>query len=371
LTDLNKQEEEWKRTIRDLERRFKDEVDQLGIAGYDIQNEIPKLVDEQLPSIYEQIFQSCQDNTFQKAVQYYISFVSFMSGKDAIQTFDLIPALRFMCQGKSSILEWKEAKGETIDYDPNELEAYKPVQLDNTAAVESRLAEIDWGFDTSEYNDDIPVETAVKEIDFGDYEFESSGDVVDIEPTISHEDTLKQIYEWKTSSILSDTDTRNLFWNDIVELDAFISQRIIEKSQSSATSTTVEGEIFKNAPVEIQNESFDELNRFKTAVATALDQLHSSRFKQLLSLKTSKRFVERTTRSLNQKLEMINVLTESVSNVDTKREELNEKIIKIEPQMDVLIDKTRSEKEELQERISKLVPKNRRVNIFGDINLIL
>src|SRR3989338_3015821 len=96
LDDLNKQEEEWKRTIRDLERRFKEEVDQLGIAGHDIQNEIPKLVDEQLPSIYEQIYNSCQDKTFQRAVQYYISFVSFMSGKDAIQIFNLVPALRFM-----------------------------------------------------------------------------------------------------------------------------------------------------------------------------------------------------------------------------------------------------------------------------------
>jgi bacterioferritin (cytochrome b1) len=318
-------------------------------------------------------------------MQYYISFVSFMSGRDAVNDFNIIPTFRFVCQGRSTMLDWRTYKGLDVpSYDPIDLDNYKreiqekQKQQENT--TENTTLEIDWSALDITGDTDIAIDSTVKEIDWADVEQEQKqsieidfGDdmVVEESATDNTNNHLKQIYEWSNQSIFEDTDMRNAFWNDIVEIEAFFSQRILEKSESSATSTTVEGEIFKEAPSEIRNESLDELNRFNDAVASVLQTVNNPQFRQLLMLKMSKRYVERTTRSLQQKLDLVDKLNENVSGVDARRDELHEKITKLEPEVDMLIARTRKLQEQLQTLISKLIPKERRINIFGEINTIL
>jgi uncharacterized coiled-coil DUF342 family protein len=76
-------------------------------------------------------------------------------------------------------------------------------------------------------------------------------------------------------------------------------------------------------------------------------------------------------KSLQQKLDLVDKLNENVSGVDARRDELHEKITKLEPEIDMLIARTRKLQEQLQTLISKLIPKERRINIFGEINTIL
>lgn len=385
IEDLNRREEDWKRTARDFQRKYREECDQLGIEGVNIEIEFPTLLEKQLPLWYEKLHQACQDRTFQRAMQYYLSFVSFMSGKDAIKNFDSIPVVRFVCQDDSSVLAWKKFRGIQIpNYNAKELENFsndhqheKQGKLNIESNGDNKTAEIDWSaLDLAESivtdqneinwgNVDIELEKTL-EINFDDG---SSFDMNMIETENSTKD-LKQIYEWSKESIFANVEIRNEFWNDIIELEAFISQRVIEKGGSSATSTTVEGEIFKDACNEIRNENLDELNRFHVAVRNVLQLLNDERFRQLIMLKTSKRYVDRITKSLQQKREMIDRMNENVYGVDVKRSDLEEGIKKLEPEIDLLIDRTRELQQVLQESISKLV-KGRKINIFGDINIIL
>ncbi|KAL0477350.1 CDK5 regulatory subunit-associated protein Cdk5rap3 [Acrasis kona] len=358
IDELDQKEQDWHKTVRDLRRKFLEECEMFGIQTSS-KSDLYETTKRELPHWYNKIYEACNDAEFKKSINYYISFVSFMSGKDAVADFNTLPVLRFLSGGGRTTKQWV-AHQNTSSPDQEESVAHnEPFEVKEH--LNNDIVQIDFGddFNYDGFDENISVQGGF-EIDFG--EDESEGYITKHELMTPSLDT--------DQSILNQTDSRNLFVNDLTELYAFVTQRISEKQDTSAVSTTVETQIFQNADEEIRNENMDQLNRFKDAITLVNNIYNDPKFKQLIMIQTSKSFVERVCKSLQQRQEVMGRINESLSGVAAKRESLKEAIVKLEPSINHIINKTRRMQKELQSHISKLV-KGRPVNILGDINIVL
>jgi hypothetical protein len=182
------------------------------------------------------------------------------------------------------------------------------------------------------------------------------------------EQRMDKILFMMNESIFSDDEARNTFINDILELEAFFDSRIREKIEAANTANNIDGEIFKNAPTFLQNQSVDQLKRYRKSVEDAVKLVNDERFRQLILIKTSRKYVERITKALKQRLEIIEKLQINIAGVESRRSKFTEKIENMKPQIDKLISETTKAQQFLESNLTVVLKKP--VHIFGEINAL-
>nr|CAG4709934.1 unnamed protein product [Naegleria fowleri] len=182
--------------------------------------------------------------------------------------------------------------------------------------------------------------------------------------TSVNEKNNRAVAEMKMKSFLDSEDVRARFSSNIFQLYAFIQQRLIETSRNS----TLEADIFRNAPQSIKSLTKDELSQFKKVVSNIISTLNNPHFKQLVLIKTSKKFVERLVQSLTQKVEIMSKVRSNLESVDSQRITLNTSIKKQQPTLEKLKRQTKEYQQYVQQTLSDRLGK--RVLIFGEINKI-
>lgn len=410
LESLDKKEEDWKKSLELIKREFseaceklsihKDKVDRMiefassgSSVGVDIEEEIKRAVFD-LPNLYEEIIDACRDQTFRKSFEYYENFTSYINKNQAPEAG--LTCLKFLLsqiderpsgtQPSFSLYDYKVYNKEQIpSFDEQKVEAIiKQMKEDKEkeAKQDSAEPEIDFG----DFGDDVEIkwdsnvaedakELEIKfddvaqekelEIDFGDF---SSGFNMDsVESNVNDEDNNKAVAEMKSKSFLDPEDIRATFTNNIFQLYAFIHQRYTEvvKNVNSQLNAT----ILSNAPQSITSITKDELNKFKTSTTSLMTTLNNPRFKQLVLIKTSKKYVERLMQSLSQKLEIMSKLRSNLEGLETQRKSLNTSISNQQPAIEKIKKQTKEYQQFLQQSLSDKLSK--RVVIFGEINKIL
>jgi hypothetical protein len=416
LDDLNKKEQDWKRSVDVFQKKFKEQCNELCISGENVDAEIPQLVNE-LPSYYAKIREASCSEQFEQAFKFYVSFASFMSGKDLLREAYFMPVLKFLLENKEnndlSLYEYKKYRKEIImDIDPAELEEYrekkeeeaKQKELLQKSKASDVNIEIDWSaldidhinnqnsaeivWNESEIDTDI---SKTIEIEFGDslqeVNIEITQNMVDnsnstplIESSSGNnmtnnkeneetkEQKMDKILFMMNESIFSDDEARNAFINDILELEAFFDSRIREKIEAANTANNIDGEIFKNAPTFLQNQSVDQLKRYRKSVEDVVKLVNDERFRQLILIKTSTKYVERITKALKQRLEIIEKLQNNIAGVESRRSKFTEKIENMKPQIDKLINEATKAQQFLESNLTAVLKKP--VHIFGEINAL-
>ncbi len=257
-----------------------------------------------------------------------------------------------------------------------------PLQIDWSAietddAIDNsdsgNVAEIVWDV-TADGSDEIEIESG-KVIELGEESLDhllgqndKTAAPHDHEQQQHQQQHLEQIWQMKNESVFSNDETRNIFMDNMVELESFVDCRIQDKIDAENALNSVDSEIFKSAPKVLQTMSMDQLKRFQKSVKHVVGLLGNDRLKQLLLIKTSKRYRERLARSLRQRIEAIGQLQHNLKSVEEKRREQVSIMEATQPEMDRLVRETIEIQDFLQSRLSEMV--KRPVHIFGEINTL-
>jgi len=166
--------------------------------------------------------------------------------------------------------------------------------------------------------------------------------------------------------LLDTTQTRNLLIDELLELQGFLRQRIIEmKSDSDVLSANQ----FQSAPQLVQMQSVESVQAMESAVTDILSTITSMKMHNLFLLKTSPRYLDRLADSLQQKLKVSEKLVTSIKTMADKRQAASMEQQDLEPKLEIIRMKTKELQVQIAQEISKKY-KNRPVNIMGEINTV-
>ncbi|XP_031556788.1 CDK5 regulatory subunit-associated protein 3-like [Actinia tenebrosa] len=394
--DCTKKENEYSSNASVFLDQHKKTCEKMGIKGDNIKSELMDLLKE-LPEIYSKVAQDtikCSN-----IVEYYQAFTKFVSpsyeSSDENQNAQVLPLLRYLIEhGNTTVYQWRTGQVPTA------------IESDETAEVEvekSSEGEIDWGEPSADSTVE-GTESPSNGIDFGD-----TGDAIDwggggdsgdgtenggidwgdsgnddsagidwgdsgitVDESAVTEITVEDSGEGGIAkgkdalTILDNTETRNMFLDEMMELQAFLSQRQAEWKSGSDVVAVNE---FQAAPRIIQIQSRETIEKMAATITDVLSRLTTMRVQNLCLLKSSPRYVDRLAESLQQKLRLSEKLKTSCKRMVEKRNEAAEQQRELEPKLEVIRCKTKELKTQIAGEISKKY-KNRPVNIMGEINNI-
>lgn len=345
--------------------KYRQVCKEMGILGDNVRRELIQLVDT-LPEKFDVIAQKVKG--LNVVVEYYHAFVNFVAQKN-ISAEDVCSLISFMIvNGNATVYQWKtgkvptkiEEKVQTID-----LEAMAEITgiTDNGDEVE-----IDWGdggADEIDFRDDGG-------IDWGD-----SGISLSVEDNvkIEVEDSGQENPDGENGgiaagdeaqTILELTRTRNAFIDELLELQAFLQQRLFELKSEPDIITVNQ---FQSASDIIQSHTKESLGEMLAKVSDIMNDLSSRQMKNLYLIKSSQRYVDRIADSLLQKLQISEKLLNQVSVLKKKSKEAAETQIETLPKLEILVKKTKTLQGQIEKEISSRY-KNRKVNVMGEINTI-
>ncbi|XP_045210183.2 CDK5 regulatory subunit-associated protein 3-like isoform X1 [Mercenaria mercenaria] len=376
--ECDKKEADYVSKAAELKKKYSNSCKELGIKGDKIKSELAALVQD-LPKVFDDVATRTQQLTV--ALKYYQDFRSFLLNSD-VQDSDCLPMLRFIQQkGNTVTYEWKHG--------------CKPVHIQEASVVIDTKdeddvvvedgADIDWGDlngNTNEVNVDaeidfdisgitiesggtdegkgaidIEVEQLGEEIDWGDTEVESTQkSSVSDEGTATGEEAL---------TILDNPATRNLFLDDLVELEAFLNQRLVDLSGEGNILASSQ---FQNAPASIQIEA-KQVETMATDLRNIIAQLTSVQNQHLMLIRDSPRYVERLKDTLKSTLTLADKMIFYQKETISRRHDMEKEERELLPKLEVLVKRTKEMQKQMEGEISKRY-KNRPVNIMGEINII-
>ncbi|XP_042904886.1 CDK5 regulatory subunit-associated protein 3 isoform X2 [Parasteatoda tepidariorum] len=355
---------------------------QLGIEGKNVKKEVLSLVDE-LPTTLNTIAASAKE--LASCRDYYFSFLSFTLKE--IKDEACLPLLRHIIEkGNTTTFEWRT--GEAPDVVEVTTPAF-PLDVDCTGS-DTPDDQIDFGDlgGHSESGDDrssispngdfVHVDRDEckpengEQIDFGDSEINWDISVVDTTEisfiqTPSESEGSKVARGTDALSVLENESTRNSFYNDLIELESFLEQRVREIE--SYSGDVLASNLFQNAPPLLQMQSVDAIKDMLNSVKAISSQLMTTKLKHLYLIKSSPRYVDRLVDTLKSKLETAEKMVENQKVVKAKYHEAVNEQASIEPKIDLIVEKTKVLLSQVEKDISKRY-KNRLVNIMGGMSAL-
>uniref|UniRef100_A0ACB8EUY2 CDK5 regulatory subunit-associated protein 3 n=1 Tax=Sphaerodactylus townsendi TaxID=933632 RepID=A0ACB8EUY2_9SAUR len=365
--EYSRKEEECQLAAIEMRERFYSSCKQYGITGDDVRRELLALVQD-LPSQLDEIGAGAKG--LLEAIDLYQACVQFVCESSTEQ---VVPLLRHMqARGNTTIYEWRRGvkpasverpkteqaresvDQEAIDWGDLGVESV-PEAVDYGISVEEASEEIDWG---------ISLEADAQEsdaagIDGGDRSAADTAQIVVLdagskapEGTARGPDAL---------SLLETPETRNQFIDELMELEIFLSQRIVETSEEADILSVSQ---FQLAPPILQDQTKGKLEAMVAALQDLIGRMTSLRMQHLFMILASPRYVDRVTELLRQKLKQADLLLLKKELMIQKRQEALEEQAALEPKLDLLVQKTK----ELQKLIEADVSKRysgRPVNLMG------
>ncbi|XP_053118227.1 CDK5 regulatory subunit-associated protein 3 isoform X2 [Hemicordylus capensis] len=366
--EYNRKEEECQLAATEMRERFYSSCKQYGITGDDVRRELLALVKD-LPSQLDEIGAGAKG--LLEAINLYQACVQFVCDSSTEQ---VVPLLRHMqAWGNTTVYEWRrgvkptlverpkpEEVKEAVDQEAidwgefGEESASAPEVVDHGISVEGASEEIDWGIslesDTQESNAAC--------IDWGD----GSDDIAQIMVLEDGSEVPEEVARGPDALTLLETpETRNQFIDELMELEIFLSQRIVETNEEADILSVSQ---FQLAPPILQDQTKEKLEVMVTAIQDLIGRLTSLRMQHLFMILASPRYVDRVTELLHQKLKQADLLLLKKELMVQKRQEALEEQGTLEPKLDHLVQKTK----ELQKLIEADVSKRyngRPVNLMG------
>ncbi|EGC34022.1 hypothetical protein DICPUDRAFT_153855 [Dictyostelium purpureum] len=382
---------------------FKKACSDLGITGEKIREEILELP-FQLNSIFDEISKQLLNNEqIKSAIEYYKDILNLtnvvLEEKD-----NPLPLLSFLIKyGNITMIE-----RETILNPNKQIENNKNNKnnnnddKNNSNNNNNNNIEIDWCMDIkSEENSDQPnivwednleplTESNSQAIQWGDdfsmntieiveessndFEItleESSNDQFKIESNneTNNKKEEKQEKEKKeiqesydpNETILSYRPLRNQFLDELYQLDIFLNNRIneIEKSSSSVFDQILNEDSVTSA----------QCKEYSNILNQILNKLTNNRVRQILEIKSSKKFIDRLVVQFTQKQQAISKNNQSIKDNEEKIENLNLILGESKNKIDLLNKETRILKSNLEQLISNNLFEKKKINLMIPYNL--
>uniref|UniRef100_A0A3P9JRU7 CDK5 regulatory subunit associated protein 3 n=1 Tax=Oryzias latipes TaxID=8090 RepID=A0A3P9JRU7_ORYLA len=334
--ELSRREVECQSSAAELRERYYAACRQYGISGDSVARELQALVKD-LPAVLEEVGRDAAK--LEETIKLYTAFTHFLCDWSE----PVLPLLTFVQKrGHAAFYEWRTGTA------PSSVE--RPSMGETSPETLSEDA-IDWGnFGKAEGNSGVDAGIT----DWG----------ISLEPTT--EVRLIQCPEGVARGedalgVLENSQSRSQFIDELMELEAFLTQRIVEMGEEGDVVSMSQ---FQLAPSVIQNQTRQHVQEMLSGVQDLLGRLTSLRMQHLFMIQASPRYVERVSDMLRQKLKQAEILVLKASTMVEKRQEALEEQSRLEPRVDLLALRTRELQKLIEADISKRYH-NRPVNLMG------
>ncbi|XP_040393015.1 CDK5 regulatory subunit-associated protein 3 isoform X2 [Cygnus olor] len=362
--DFARREEECQLAAAELRERFYASCKQYGITGDNVRQELLALVKE-LPSLLSGIGAGASALT--EAIELYEACVEFVCESSAEP---VLPLLRHVGRrGNTTVYEWRtglepvrverpevqevpeQPKEDAIDWGDFTLEPSGA--SDGAAAGGGAQDEIDWGItlEPSPQQDDG--------IDWGDGESDGAQISVVEAGTEGPEGVARGS---EALTLLEHAETRNRFIDELMELELFLAQRLVEMEEAEAD--VLAASQFQLAPAALQGQTSARVGSLLAGTRALLGQLGARRTQHLFTILASPRYVDRVSELLRQKLKQAELLLAKREALSRKRQEALAEQGALEPKLDRLLEGTRELQQLIEADISKRYG-GRPVNLMG------
>jgi hypothetical protein len=331
---------------------------------------------KELPEWFSKIEKSSNNDQIKKAIQYYQIYSNYFHKNSK----DLLTTLQFLVKnGNISHFEWRKDLGFDIpEVDLKLIEKYEKEEekknevkeidwssLEDPTIEKTDIVDIKW--EEIETPNDMDNGFSMDDIDLVDSGSQSQAfeiDWGDEQKKENDEKNVKLVYQMRKESLLENDESRFHFFNDILELESFFQFRISEKSKAQDLLSYM-----KDIPKEISNETKSDLVNHLKAIQTLIQYFNDEKFKELILIKTSEKYVQRTTNNLKQTLELIEKMSKNIVESEKKKKSLEEEIENLQPVVERIVAEIKENQDFLENQISNLL-KGRKINIYGEINKI-
>lgn len=380
--ECDKKEADYATKSTDLKKKYESTCKQLGIQGKKIKSELATLV-EDLPTTFNKLCDSASG--LKPAVDFYRDFVNFLM-KDA-PVNDSLPMLKHVLKnGNTTTYEWRTGtKPEKVDLTKvviDTTDEQDPVVTDSVdidwgdigSGGDITGGDIDFGDDINFDMSEITIETggsvegteSQDAIDFNIVEPDKESNGIDYSDLVIVEHAEDGVAKGDDAlSILDNSKTRALFLDDLLELEAFLTQRLDEMQEEGNILSSSQ---FQSAPVSIQV-TMETVNSMLKQGKDIESQLTSVKMQHLMLIRNSPRYVDRLKDNLKQTLTLADKMTFHEKEMVLKRGETKQEQAEIQPKLDLIIKKTKEVQKQMEVEISKKY-KDRNVNIMGEINTV-
>ncbi|XP_006023329.1 CDK5 regulatory subunit-associated protein 3 isoform X1 [Alligator sinensis] len=368
--EYSRKEEECQLGAAEMRERFYTSCKQYGITGNNVRRELLALVKD-LPSQLAEIGAGAK--VLSEAIELYQACVQFACESSTEQ---VVPMLRHVQEcGDTTIYEWRKGVKPTTVERPHMEEVSE--QQDEEA--------IDWGdfavesvpvLDAADYGISTEDGAQVEEIDWGislepapqgavgDGIDWGSGDSETVQ--ISVLETGTQVSEGVARgpdalTLLENPETRSQFIDELMELETFLSQRIVEMSEEADVLSVSQ---FQLAPPILQGQTTEKVADSLSVIQDLIGQLTNLRMQHLFMILASPRYVDRVSDLLRQKLKQADLLVLKKELMVQKREAALAEQGALEPRLDLLVQKTKELQKLIEADISKRYS-GRPVNLMG------
>lgn len=359
--ELSRREVECQSSAADLRERYYTACKQYGIRGDNVSRELQALVKD-LPAVLKKVGEDAAK--LEKHIKLYTAFTDFVCGWSE----PVLPVLTFVQRrGNTTFYEWRTGTVPTVVERPFVEEESTEIVTEDT---------IDWGnFGKSAGSPDtnpgmtvgdgidwgISVESSAEDaggIDWGD----NGATPIEIEIVDTGTDCPEGVARGEDAlTILENSTSRSQFIDELMELEAFLTQRVTEMGEEADVVAMSQ---FQLAPSIIQGQSRQHTREMLSEVQDLQGRLTSLRMQHLFMIQASPRYVERVTEVLRQKMKQADILVLKSTMMVEKRQEALEEQSKLEPRIDLLAGCTRELQEMIEADISKKYHQ-RPVNLMG------
>ncbi|XP_040473666.1 CDK5 regulatory subunit-associated protein 3 [Falco naumanni] len=362
--DFARREEECQLGAAELRERFFAACKQYGITGDNVRQELLALVKD-LPSLLSEI--GAGASTLSEAIELYQACVEFVCESS---TEVVVPLLRHVGRrGNTTVYEWRtglqplrverpeveevpeQPKEDTIDWGDFTLE---PTRADEGAAANggAQGEEIDWG---------ITLEPSPQQDDGIDW---GGGESQEMQITVMEAGT--EVPEGVACgsdalTLLENTETRSQFIDELMELELFLSQRLVEMEEEADIVSMSQ---FQLAPAVLQGQSSAHVGSLLATTRALLGQLCTRSMQHLFIILASPRYVDRVSELLRRRLRQAELLLAKAAAVRQQQREALAEQGALEPQLDRLLEKTKELQKLIEADISKRYS-GRPVNLMG------
>ncbi|GMF49205.1 unnamed protein product [Phytophthora fragariaefolia] len=252
--------------------------------------------------------------------------------------FGAIDELR---NASNELVETKAA----LDFEAEAAEISWDISLDDSGNAEA--GEIDWGIETVASTDPTADGDAPVEIDW-DITTSDVVEPVSEEPAAEMETTL----DVSTSDeqvtrvgLLDDNEFRTRVLNDLLEMRAFLRQRLVELSASDSVAFANQ---FQGSSPLLEQQSATKIEEFQAAVDQAVSLLTSKRLQQLVLIKTSDRYLDRHVANLEMLTKHMDKCHREILALEDKNVDLIDATKSIQPQIAAMVMATKKLKKEVR-----------------------
>nr|XP_046232515.1 CDK5 regulatory subunit-associated protein 3 [Scatophagus argus] len=359
--ELSRREVECQSSAADMRERYHAACKQYGIRGENVAHELQALVKD-LPSVLDEVGKDAAK--LEEQIQLYAAFTNFVCGWSE----PVVNMLTFaQKRGNTTFYEWRMGKVPTVIVRPVVEEA------PSDSVSEDAIDWGDFGKETRDVNSGITLEDGIDwgislepssedagagGIDWGD----SDAAPIEIEIVDAGTDCPEGEARGEDAlSILENSQSRSQFIDELMELEAFLTQRVSEMGEEGDVVAMSQ---FQLAPSIIQGQSRGHIQEMLSEVQDLRGRLTSLRMQHLFMIQASPRYVERVSEVLRQKMKQADILVLKAATMAEKRQEALEEQSRLEPRVDLLAGCTRELQKLIEADISKRYHK-RPVNLMG------